>query len=85
MKVMAITNFGPGIKVHMSEEPRKNLGRTSEIAEEPRRNLLNINQYSNLCVKRGFGVYNINTYCGINVSKPQSTLEHHCPKVLENP
>jgi len=25
MKVMAITNFGPGIKVHMSEEPRKNL------------------------------------------------------------
>ena len=57
MKVMAITNFGPGIKVHMLEEPqelkctcRKNLG-------APRRNLLNINQYSNQCVKRGFGVY----------------------------
>jgi len=57
MKVMAITNFGPGIKVHMLEEPqelkctcRKNLG-------APRRNLLNINQYSNLCLKRGFGVY----------------------------
>ena len=50
MKVMAITNFGPGIKVHMLGAPRKNLG-------APRRNLLNINQYSNLRVKRGFGVY----------------------------
>jgi hypothetical protein len=36
MKVKAITNLGPGIKVHMLEEPRRNLRDSGGTSEEPK-------------------------------------------------